>query len=351
MLRRMANGPAGGEPPFFQAYEQALQPLFAAADMLEVIARTQESGLLEVLATSPPASEVAQRAGLDDSESTALIRALVAGGVAEVDDAGALSLAPAWRSLTGPAAFVPLSVALAQNAVARRLLRGGAETYWSLSRDDRLTFARAVSPDPFSDGLVAGVRNALESEAGDEAELLDGGRLLELGCGVAGRILTYLRAVPTLSAVGVELSEDLAAEAERRAAELGLSDRFRVVCCDAADFEDDEPFDHGFWSQFFFPTHARAGTLATMLRCVRPGGRVLAPLGVDHAALREDPQGLEARDYATFRVVLASWGVPERDETSLASELEEAGFTDVRVVRRVGAPHPGVQARVPAQVP
>jgi hypothetical protein len=351
MLRRMSDETSGSAAtvPFFQAYEEALQPLLAAADMLEVIARAEERGLLAVLRDPVSRPAVARHAGLSDLEADALVEALVAGGVLRADDESVV-LSPAWLSLTGPAAFVPFPVALAQSAVARRMLRGGGETYWSLPHEDRLTFARAVSPDPFSDGLVAGIRTALESDP-EEAALLAGGRFLELGCGVAGRILTYLRAVPSLTAVGVELSEDLAAEAERRAAALGLSDRFRVVCCDAADFDDDQPFDHGFWSQFFFPQQARQGSLATLLRNVRPGGRVLAPLGADHAAIRADPQGVDARDYATFRVVLASWGVPARDPESLVAEIEQAGFDDVRVVRRVGAPHPGVQARVPAQAP
>ena len=46
--------------------------------------------------------------------------------------------------------------------------------------------------------------------------LRSGGSLLELGCGVAGRVLVMLQAIPAMQAVGIELSADLAAVAVRR---------------------------------------------------------------------------------------------------------------------------------------
>jgi cyclopropane fatty-acyl-phospholipid synthase-like methyltransferase len=151
--------------------------------------------------------------------------------------------------------------------------------------------------------------------------------VLELGCGVAGRILTIMQAAPGLTAVGVELSPDLAAEAERRAAELGLRDRFTVVCADAADFTSDERFDRVFWSQFFFPSGSRAAALATAHRCLRRGGILSLPVADDDPAER------------LFRLLLASWGVPLRTPDELAAEIEEAGFVDVEV-RGADTPEP-----------
>jgi hypothetical protein len=170
------------------------------------------------------------------------------------------------------------------------------------------------------------------------AAMADGGRLLELGCGVAGRVLTTLRAMPELHAVGVELSADLAGEAERRAHELGLTDRFEVVCADAATYRADEPFDFGFWSQFFFPEDARSGALRTMHACLLPGGFADAPLGADFDKMRADPNGDESRSWAIFRVILDSWGVPERDPDTLMTDFRNAGFEDVRVVARNEGP-------------
>jgi hypothetical protein len=200
--------------------------------------------------------------------------------------------------------------------------------------EDRLTFARSVSPDPFSDGVVAARRAEVEADP-VRAHLVHGGRILELGCGLAGQLLTTLRALPDVEAVGVELSADLADAAQARAAQLGLTDRFTVVCGDAADFTTDEPFDFGSWSQFFFPAPTRPAALATLLACLRPGAAASAPVGADFDLVRADPTGEVARSWATFQLILRGWGVPERPPEELVAELEAAGFTDVEVV-----PHP-----------
>ena len=334
-----------GEPSYFDAYEEALRPLHAASNLLQLLGWADEVGLLRALATPLPLDGLPELAETSEPTVVAACQAMLAAGVLEKSGAGVRLTAP-WLALTRPGAVVPLSVSLAQGDVSGRLLRGGGDTYWSLPAADRLTFARAVSPDPYSDELVASVRAGLERDP-EQSRVLAGGRALELGCGVAGRLLTYLRAVPELRAVGVELSQDLADEAGRRAHELGLDDRFAVVCCDAADFVDDEPFDFGFWSQFFFPEHSRPGALATLLRSVRPGCPVTAPLGADFEAMQLDPTGPEARVYTMFRVILASWGVPERRPAQLVAEFEAAGFVGATVVSRAMVPTPGVRATVP----
>lgn len=69
------------------------------------------------------------------------------------------------------------------------------------------------------------------------ARLSAGERHLELGCGLAGRILCLLQAYPAMTAVGVERAPDLAAEARRRAERLGVADRFVVVVSDATSVD------------------------------------------------------------------------------------------------------------------
>ena len=163
----------------------------------------------------------------------------------------------------------------------------------------------------------------------DSRALQGGGDYLELGCGVAGRMLTLLQAFPRLRGVGVELSSDLAAEARRRAGELEVADRFEVVEQDAGDFDRSASFDFGFWSQFFFPAPARAGALAALFRAMRPGGVVWAPLVADFDAIAAEPSSAEARDYAMRRILLQSWEIPERDFPALTAEFQTAGFVDV----------------------
>nr|WP_246416378.1 class I SAM-dependent methyltransferase [Nocardioides luti] len=194
--------------------------------------------------------------------------------------------------------------------------------------EDRLTFARAISPNPFAAGLVASFRASAEHDP-ERAALRAGGRLLELGCGVAGRLLTCLQAFPALTAVGVELADDLADEAERRAEALGVADRLTVVRSDAGTHLEPDSFDFGFWSQFFFPTASRGPALAALFTNLRPGGTAWAPVLGDVPAMEADPTGPERQEYAVFRVILDSWGVPERSPAQLGAEFRAAGFVDI----------------------
>ena len=270
--------------------------------------------------------------GTTPATAAELARALVLHEVVEESGAGLVLTAP-WLSLVSDSAFVALPDVLASGRLEARLLRGiGAGDYWTMERADRILLARSVSPDPFADGLVELFRRDIESDPRRRDLLEPGCRTLELGCGVAGRILTMLRAVPTLNAVGVELSPDLAAEAERRAEQLGLTDRFTVVCGDARECVTEEPFDRAFWSQFFFPETTRADALAALHAAVRPGGVVSSPLAG------------EDRGDATFRVLVASWGVPLRTPEELVAEYEAAGFVDVEVLDRDSAAPTAVRA-------
>lgn len=331
---------------FFKAYDAVLTPLFSASSTLSLVEGATSVGLMSALRDVVSTDRLSRLTGLSPQRINTLCRALVATGVAEALEAGHV-LTAEWRALTDPGGYVSLDMALSGNAVDGRLLKNASgSTYWSMPSEDRLAYARAVSPNPYSDDLVASFRTEILSDP-DRAAMAAGGRLLELGCGVAGRFLTTLRAMPQLVAVGVELSRDLVDEAVRRANDLSVSDRLRVVCADAQSFVDAQPFDFGFWSQFFFPSGARAGALRTMLNSLRPGAVMLAPLGADYDKVRADPSSDEAREYALWRVVLDSWDVPERTPDTLVAEIKQAGFTDVRIVAREGG-GPLVRAARPA---
>ena len=135
----------------------------------------------------------------------------------------------------------------------------GGSGFAGLSSVDRLAYATAVSPDPFSPGIVAAMRAGAGVPDAVRGRVHDGDRHLELGCGVAGRILCVLQAFPTLTAVGVELAPDLAAEAERRAAALGVADRFEVVCADATTVRLDGTFDVASGASSSSPGQAARG--------------------------------------------------------------------------------------------
>ena len=315
------------------AYDDVLAPLFLARGLLDLIHTAEVTGMMTSLREPRTPGELGRLAGLSEVAVSSLLEALEVNSVVECE-AGAYRLTARWLVLTGDAAMSPLASVLESSEVERAVLRalGGGDDYWTMSPDQRLSFARAISPDPFAAGLVTGMGKALDGDPMYDV-LRSGGSLLELGCGVAGRVLVMLQAIPGMQAVGIELSADLAAVAVSRAEELGLTDRFEVVRTDAATFDRPAAFDRGYWSQFFFAEDSRGPALATMMRSLRSGGIIEAPLLGDPGELAAEPHGQAARERAVFRVVLGSWGVPDRSADQLVAELEAHGFVDVEAGR------------------
>jgi len=315
------------------AYDDVLAPLFLARGLLDLIHTAEVTGMMTSLREPRTPGELGRLAGLSEVAVSSLLEALEVNSVVE-REAGAYRLTARWLVLTGDAAMSPLASVLESSEVERAVLRalGGGDDYWTMSPDQRLSFARAISPDPFAAGLVTGMGKALDRDPMYDV-LRSGGSLLELGCGVAGRVLVMLQAIPAMQAVGIELSADLAAVAVSRAEELGLIDRFEVVRTDAATFDRPAAFDRGYWSQFFFAEDSRGPALATLMRSLRSGGIIEAPLLGDPGELAAEPHGQAARERAVFRVVLGSWGVPDRSADQLVAELEAHGFVDVEAGR------------------
>lgn len=313
---------------WFEAYDRALAPLLGPSALVAVLEAAEGAGVLAGLRTPTTVEELAASTSQDAHVLAAICHALDLYDVVDRDGEH-YCLTPDWMLLSDDAAFSPLPVQLAHAEVTQRALRHalGDSTYWTMSPEDRLVIARAVSPDPFSAGLVESFRTQAADEP-DQAALIAGGTQLELGCGVAGRILTLLQAVPAMHAIGVEISPDLAAIARERAETLGLSHRFEVVVADASDFDREACADTAFWSQFFFPQDSRAGALAAILRALRPGGVLTATLD---GGPETDPKEL-----ALSRISLARWGVPTRTPEQLVEEISAAGFIDVAVVGRDG---------------
>lgn len=325
------------EPGFFEAWDATVTPLVQARKLLSLVAGASTGGLLDQLYDGLPAAEIAARTDITPEVADALLAALVANGVASLDS-GMVRLRPAWRAVAGPTAYTDLAGALRGAEIEARALASIAtgEDYWTMSSQDRLDYARSVSPDPFRPEFVAAVR-ASATASPVRSRLEQGGRLLEAGCGVAGQLLSLIQAFPRLEAVGVELADDLADEAERRAGELGVADRFTVVRGDVAEVAlEEETFDFAHWSQFFFPTPARLPALRAVHRALRPGGFVYAPLPFPFETMAAEPEGADAQDYTLFRVILSSWGIPERDESGLAAEMVDAGFVNPHLVRAPG---------------
>lgn len=320
------------EPPRkVLAYLQALNDALPAT-MLELglLRGAWRSGTIAAAVEPRTAAALAKQTGTEPDRARSLAEALVAFEVFDRTD-DRYVLTARWRALLLDGAPMPLDAALDHALATGRMLEaaaGGGPDYWTGDDADRLAFAIGVAPDPearttrelaeFLTRLNPTLRATLES----------GGRYLELGCGTAGAMSSNLQLFPDVSAVGVELDPALVEVARGRAERLGLTDRMRIVCADAQDFSDPDPFDFAFWSQFFFPEATRAGALAVAHRSLRPGGSLSAPLlgepVTDVAGLRT-PEGQAA---AVDAVLHGAWGVPHRSAGELQEELVAAGFVD-----------------------
>ncbi|MFH0850902.1 MAG: methyltransferase domain-containing protein [Candidatus Bathyarchaeota archaeon] len=154
-------------------------------------------------------------------------------------------------------------------------------------------------------------------------------RVLEVGCGTGGNAC-YLANKYGCTVVGVDIAEHMVEYAQRRAAELGLTDRVSFSVGDAysSDFPDDN-FDFVltvFVSQFLDPARA----FPEFLRVLKRGGY----LGINemYRADHVPPEALDRVDYGerVFRE-LTDLPFTLRSPSTWGSAFESAGFSDVVV--------------------
>jgi SAM-dependent methyltransferase len=335
------------EPPEWVRALGRLEELERAATTFALLRGAHRAGLLRAVAERTcDATTLAAGLGLGESRVAAALQVLAAHGLAVEGRDATWRLAPGWSELVD--GTTPMSLAgylglgrvwAEQFAVA---LDRGLD-YWQLEPADRLEVATGISPDPRAAATVAMARGLVESLPGVTGALESGGRVLELGCGLASRLCALLQAFPAARAVGVELDGSLVDAARARAADLGVTDRLELVAGDAAAYDGAGGFVLANWSQFFFPEASRAGALAAALRSLRPGGWISMPVIWTGAP---PPAGsAEDRELAEMRLVLDLWDVPMRTVAEVTAEVEAAGFVDVH-----DRPAPGfhvVRARRP----
>lgn len=324
----------GTETPAWTAAVDDLDALQRAGQVAALLVAAHDSGLLVLLEQGTGVQEAARSTGVTEERAAAVLEVLEAYGVAARVDGG-WGLTEGWGQLVRGDSPVSVEGALGLGRVRTEQLAGALSPvadYWELSARDRLLVARGASFDPTVPAGPAMVRADLESLPTVVAALEQGGRVLELGCGVASRLTATLVAFPAATAVGVDLAPDLLAYGRERAAQVGVADRLQLVVADATSYEPEGLFDQVGWSQFFFPEASRAAALATAFRALRPGGWISMPViwdGVPH------PVGsAEHRELAVERLALDLWRVPLRTTDEVLAEVTAAGFVDVRVESR-----------------
>lgn len=336
------------------------------AHAIALLCAALESGLLETLRSPHTVEEAARASGLDEILVRDLGLALEAHGVL-IADRDRYVLAPTYALLADPAAAIPLAKVIRHAQVVGRTIESATmpAEFTNLDEDDVVAMAEGsgVSSMSASRHVAPAVYSVVMPEV--DAAMRAGAHHLEVGCGVGNALLGVASYYPDVTAVGIEIDESTAAEADRRAQALGLADRIEVRVADASEMVDRTAYDTVQWSQFFFPTMSRVAVMRAILAAMKPGAYLFAPwptaatdgvLPPRRQGLAMVLQALRARSAVALvllndviadtsrrrqaerrlaglqRLLFDRWGVPLRTPDELAVELEGAGFDVIRSI-------------------
>ncbi|MEU1670879.1 class I SAM-dependent methyltransferase [Streptomyces roseifaciens] len=196
---------------------------------------------------------------------------------------------------------------------------------FSLGDQDGLVIARSTRViEPFVEAAIA---RTLDREGPV--------RLLEVGCGSGVHVRHAARLNPRLSALAVDMQQEVAESAAKNMAEWGLSDRVETRQGDLRTLDLQPQFDlvtmHN--NIYYFAEDERVAALERVRSLLAPGGRILLT-----TSCRGGSIGL---DVLSLWFAYADFGGPLPREEELVAQLERAGFTGVEAARIV----PGEQFR------
>ena len=150
-------------------------------------------------------------------------------------------------------------------------------------------------------------------------------RLLEVGCGSGIYVRYAARKNPGLSAVCVELQEEVAEMARRNFETWGLTLRAVVEHSDIRDKTPEASFDIVtlYNNIYYFPVDERLALLTHLLAFLKPGGMLLLTTCCKGGGPTTDVLNLWGA------ATSGCGGLPKSGE--LENQLQEAGFTGIRV--------------------
>jgi ubiquinone/menaquinone biosynthesis C-methylase UbiE len=158
-----------------------------------------------------------------------------------------------------------------------------SETEWEMNVQDLTTGFRAIdqTSDPEFFIRLLDEAGRLDSIRGCKHMMLNlldaqkGHRILDVGCGTGEEVMALARLVGSEGLVtGLDKSETMIAEAEKRSAGSGLPVEWRQGEAVPLDFADDT-FDSCRAERIFGHIEDPPKLLAEMIRVARPGGRVV----------------------------------------------------------------------------
>ena len=157
---------------------------------------------------------------------------------------------------------------------------------------------------------------------------LAGLEVMDIGCGIGGVDVLLARDYGAKSVTGIDIEEPLVEKSRARAERLKLSNQLTFQLVEPGPFPfADNSFDAVFSKDSMIHIPDKAALFAEVLRVLRPGGIFLASDWMQSAA------GPDSPEMATFIETSGlSFNLGITDE--LPASLEEAGFSDIRVVDR-----------------
>ena len=294
---------------------------------LVYLVAAQENGLFELLRVGPVGFEELAAAYCRDGKAREALEAWLQLGTR----LGLLKLGPNGFELKGLAK----KLAQPQNDSILALLEevAGLHSKLILDTPGKLRKGELWALEDQDGEIIARssrVMEAFQCEAIDRAFPSSGAvRLLEIGCGSGIYIKFAADKNPSLSALGLELQENVAVVARRNIEGWGLQDRVRIETGDIRGKAPDELFDIVtlYNNIYYFPVEERVSLLRHIREFIRPGGFLLITTCCQGGSL-----GIE---------VLNLWGaatancgrLPTAEE--LVSQLQQAGFKRVQAARLI----------------
>ena len=334
------------------------------AKVFALLSGAIDSGVIDALRAKQTPQQISAVTKIDQQVIEDLCLALEVHGVVQQVE-GHYELTPDFALLSTATAAIPLPNLIRYAEVMVQALRrpptGG--TYTTNESEDMLAMAEGSGVSALSSSPHVGQESIAQLMPEVEAVWRAGARHLEVGCGIGNALFGTVTTYPNVTAVGIEIDELVAAEAIRRASELGVSESVDVLQMDACNLVDENEFDTIQWSQFFFPTSTRPAVLQAMHRALKPGGYLFMPwmgsvsndvkssrlqklrivvralrsgsatyLGFLNDILVDTPKRRkkERRSAALNRLLFTRWGVPVRTMVELEAEIQSNGFSIVR---------------------
>ncbi|QZH59706.1 methyltransferase domain-containing protein [Mycolicibacterium farcinogenes] len=296
---------------------------------LHFLSAAEQSGLIDALDTPQTSAQLAARLGLpDDSILVGLLDVGVAVGELGFRNGRYRRKGARIRTIAkksgDPLRAMVIELADYHSSVYLELperMRSGVRGNY-LNRYDEVIARSSVFMTPYIARFVRQVVTETRANL-----------LLEIGCGTGIYLKAAAEASPTITGIGIDMSERVVELARKNLGKWGFSERFRTECANINDPNPDlgDSFDlvtlHN--NVYYFAEDARAKLFAELRNRLRPGGRLVL------VSLFKGPTTISTDLDLILRATVDNYPLPERE--TLTSVLTEAGFTDIRFSRLIPA--------------